>query len=97
MKIKPLLDNILIEPTPQKEKTKSGILLLNMTEEENSGQEGKVIAIGPGKKDEAGQIIPIEVKKGDIVLFTKYSVNEIKVEDKKYLMTEQKYILAILE
>ena len=96
MKIKPLLDNILIEPEPQKEKTESGILLPDTAGKEDPEQ-GKVIAVGPGKKDKSGQFISIEVKKGDIVFFTKFSANEIKVEDKKYLIVEQKYIFAILK
>ena len=96
MKIKPLSDYILIEPIKEEEKTKTGILLPDTAEKERPEQ-GKVIAVGPGKKDKTGKVIPLEVKPGDMVLFTKYSPNEIKVEDKEYLIAKEEDILAILE
>ncbi|MCD6177993.1 co-chaperone GroES [bacterium] len=96
MKIKPLGDYIVIEPITQEEKTKSGILLPSTVEKERPEQ-GKVIAVGPGKVTESGKVIPPEVKPGDIVLFTKYAPNEVKVDDKKYLIAKQEDILAILE
>ncbi len=96
MKIKPLSDHILIEPIKGEEKTKSGILLPETSEKEKPEQ-GKVISTGPGKKDEAGKLIPLEVKEGDKVLFTKYGPSEIKVEDKEYLIAKEEDILAILE
>ena len=96
MKIKPLANHILIEPVKEAEKTKSGILLPETAEKEQPEQ-GKIIACGPGKKDKTGKIIPLEVKPGDKVLFTKYGPNEIKVEDKKYLIAKEEDILAILE
>ena len=96
MKIKPLSDHILIEPVPKEEKTKTGIFLPETAEKERPEQ-GKVIAVGPGRKTSAGKIIPLEVKKGDKVLFTKYGPNEIKVDDKEYLIAKEEDILAILE
>ncbi|MBI2042113.1 MAG: co-chaperone GroES [Candidatus Nealsonbacteria bacterium] len=96
MNIKPLSDHILIEPIKGKEKTKSGILLPETSEKEKPEQ-GKVISVGPGKKDKTGKFIPLEVKAGDVVLFTKYGPNEIKVEDKEYLIAREEDILAILE
>jgi len=96
MKIKPLADNILIEPITREEKTKSGIFLPQTAEKEKPEQ-GKVIAVGPGKRDKSGKYLPLEVKKGDKVLFTKYAPNEIKVADKKYLIAREEDILAILE
>lgn len=96
MKIKPLSDHILIEPIKQEEKTKTGILLPETAEKERP-EEGKVIAVGPGRKTSSGKIIPIEVKVGQKVLFTKYGPNEIKVADKEYLITKEEDILAILE
>lgn len=96
MKIKPLADYILIESIKEEEKTKTGILLPETAEKERPEQ-GKVIACGPGKKDKTGKFIPLEVKKGDKVLFTKYGPNEIKVEDKEYLIAKEEDILAILE
>lgn len=96
MKIKPLYNYILIEPVKEEEKTKIGILLPETAEKEKPEQ-GKVIAVGSGKKDKTGKFIPLEVKEGDIVLFTKYSPNEIKVEDKEYLIIKEEDILAILK
>ncbi len=98
MKIKPLADNILIEPEKEEEKTKSGILLPD-TAEKGRPEKGKVIAVGPGKMSSSGKMIPMEVKKGDTVLFTKYGPTEIKtVDDKKdYLIAKQDDILAIVE
>ena len=96
MKIKPLSDHILIEPIKQEEKTKTGILLPETAEKERPEQ-GRVIAVGPGRKTSSGRIIPIEVKAGQKVLFTKYGPNEIKVADKEYLIAKEEDILAILE
>lgn len=96
MRIKPLYDHVLIEPIKEEEKTKSGILLPETAEKEKPEQ-GKVIAVGPGKKDKTGNLIPLEVKVGDTVLFTKYGPNEIKVEEKEYLIAKEEDILAILE
>jgi len=96
MKIKPLSDHILIEPMKKEEKTKTGILLPE-TAEKDRPEQGKVIAVGPGKRTEKGEIIPVLVKPGQKVLFTKYGPNEIKVEDKEYLIAKEEDILAIIE
>ena len=96
MNIKPLSDHILIEPIKGEEKTKSGILLPDTADKERPEQV-KVIAAGPGKKNASGNVLPMEVKKGDKVLFTKYGPTEIKVEGKEYLIAKQEDILAIIE
>ncbi len=96
MNIKPLADYILIEPIKEEERTKSGILLPQTAEKERPEQ-GLVIAVGPGRKTSSGKVIPVEVKRGDKVLFTKYGPNEIKVDDKEYLIAKQEDILAIIE
>jgi chaperonin GroES len=96
MEIKPLSDHILIETMPQEEKTESGIFLPQTVEKERPEQ-GKVIAVGTGKKLASGKVIPLDVKKGDVVLFTKYGPNEIKVNGKEYLIAKEEDILAILE
>jgi chaperonin GroES len=95
MKIKPLRDNILLEPL-REEKKKGGIILPETVEKERP-EKGRVLAVGSGKIDKDGKRIPLEVKKGDIVLFTKYGPNEIKVEDKEYLIAKEEDILAIIE
>lgn len=96
MNIKPLSDHILIEPIKDEEKTKSGILLPQTAEKEKPEQ-GRVIAIGSGRKTAAGKIIPLSVQVGDKVLFSKYGPTEIKVEDKEYLIAREEDILAIIE
>ena len=96
MQIRPLADHILIEPLKQEEKTKSGILLPETAEKERPEQ-GKVIATGPGKKTDDGKLVPMEVKPGDVVLFTKYSPNEVKIDEKEYLIAKEEDILAIIE
>lgn len=96
MNIKPLSDHILIEPIKQEEKTKAGIFLPETANKEKS-EEGKIIAIGPGRITDDGKIIPMAVKPGDRVLFSKYSPNEIKVDNKEYLIASESDILAIIE
>lgn len=98
--IKPLGDRVLLEPYSEKEekgKTDSGIYLPDTAEKERP-QKGAVIAVGPGKtSEETGKIIPLSVKVGQIVLFSKYSPTEIKVDNKEYLIVKENDILAILE
>ena len=96
MKIRPLSDHVLIEPVKVEEKTKSGILLPETAEKERPEQ-GKVIATGPGKQSKSGKRIPLNVKPGQRVLFTKYGPNEIKVNNKEYLIAREEDILAIIE
>ena len=96
MNIKPLGDHILIEPIKEDAKTKAGIFLPETTSKEKS-EEGKIIATGPGRKTDDGKIIPMSVKPGDKVLFTKYGPNEIKVDGKEYLIATESDILAIVE
>ena len=96
MNIKPLSDHVLIEAVKTEEKTKSGILLPETAEKERPEQ-GKVIAVGPGRRTDEGKVIPLSVKPGQKVLFTKYGPNEIKVENKEYLIAKEEDILAIIE
>ena len=87
--IKPLADSVVIEPAAAEQKTASGIIIPDTAKEKP--QQGTVIAVGPGKKDE-----PMEVKVGEVVLYGKYAGTEVTVEDKKYLIVKQSDILAIL-
>ena len=87
--IKPLADRVLIEPKEAETKTASGIYIPDTAKEKP--QQGKVLAAGPGKKDE-----PMEVKVGDQVLYGKYAGTEVTVEGKKYLIVKQSDILATL-
>ena len=96
MKIKPLSDNVLIEPIEKEKKTKSGILLPETAEKEKP-EIGRVIAIGPGRKTSSGKIVPLEVKVGDKVFFASYGPSEVKIEEKDYLIAKESDILAIIE
>ena len=87
--IKPVADRVLVEPKEAETKTASGLYIPDTAKEKP--QEGKVIAAGPGKKDE-----PMEVKVGDEVIYGKYAGTEVTVEGKKYLIVKQSDILAIL-
>ncbi len=95
MKIKPLGDRVIVEPLEQKEVKKGGIIIPDTAKEKP--QEGKILAVGPGKIDENGNKIPMEVKVGDKVLYGKYSGTEIKIDDKEYLIMHQDDILGIIE
>ncbi len=96
MKIKPLSNYILIEPIKEEEKTKTGILLPETAEKDRSEQ-GRVIAVGPGRKSVSGKVMEMSVKVGDMVIFTKYGPNEIKIQNKDYLIAKEEDILAIIE
>jgi len=97
--ITPLGDRVLIEPMGKefKEgKTASGIVIPDTAEKERPEQ-GKIVAVGAGKINEEGKLIPMRVKKGQMVLFSKYGPNEIKIEGKEYLIAREEDILAIIE
>jgi chaperonin GroES len=95
MNIKPLSNYVLLEPLSAKEKTDSGFFV-PQTADKDRPEQGKVIAVGPGKKVK-GEILPLSVKKGDIVIFSKYSPTEIKIEGKEYLLVREDDILAVVE
>lgn len=96
--IKPLGDRVLIEPMrDHKEgKTDFGIYLPETVEKERP-EKGKIVAVGAGKMNEDGKVLPLRVKKGDTVIFTKYGPNEIKVDGKDYLIAKEEDILAIID
>ncbi|MCX6719552.1 MAG: co-chaperone GroES [Candidatus Staskawiczbacteria bacterium] len=96
MTIKPLSDHILIEPVKEDEKSKGGIFLPETASKEKS-EEGKVVAVGPGRTTPEGKMIPMTIKPGDKVIFTKYGPNEIKIDDKEYLIASESDMLAIIE
>ncbi|MFC2046191.1 co-chaperone GroES [Chloroflexota bacterium] len=93
-KLRPLADRLVVEPTEQEEMTASGIYVPETAKEKP--QEGMVIAVGPGRKDEDGKRIPMDVAEGDRVLYAKYGGTEIKLEGKKVLILKESDILAIL-
>ncbi len=95
MKLRPLYDRILIKRVEEQETVKGGIIIPDSAKEKP--QEGEVVAVGNGKKAEDGKIIPLDVKKGDRVLFGKYSGNDIKIDDQEYLILREDEILGVLE
>lgn len=95
MKLKPLGDRVLVEVMEAEEKTKGGIVLPDNAKEKP--QKGKIMAVGKGKVADDGKVVALEVKKGDVVLYGKYSGTELKVEDKSLLMLREEDILAIVE
>jgi chaperonin GroES len=94
--LRPLADRLIVEPIEQEEKTASGIILPETAKEKP--QEGKVLAVGPGRKDEDGKPIPMDVKEGDRVLYAKYAGTEVKLpDDRKVLVLKESDVLAIVE
>ncbi len=94
MKIKPLGDRVLVEPVEASEVAKGGIIIPDTAKEKP--QEGKIIAVGTGKLDDDGKVIPFNVKKGDIVLMPKYGGTEVKLDDKTYQIVREDDILAVI-
>jgi chaperonin GroES len=95
MNIKPLGDRVLVQPLEEGEVKKGGIIIPDTAKEKP--QEGKVIAVGTGKRDDDGKIIPFNVKKGDKVLMPKYGGTEVKIDDKEYQIMREDDILAVIE
>jgi chaperonin GroES len=95
MNVKPLGDRVLVQPIEQEEVKKGGIIIPDTAKEKP--QEGKIVAVGTGKRDESGKLIPFEVKKGDRVLISKYGGTEIKIEGKEYQIMREDDILGIIE
>lgn len=96
MQLKPLGDRLIVEPISADEVTKAGIILPDTVDKEKP-ERGKVIATGPGKMLENGTRLAMEVKVGDVVVFKKYSPDEVKVDDKEYLVLSESDIMAIVE
>ena len=95
MNIQPLGDRVLVQPLEQdKEIKKGGIIIPDSAKEKP--QEGKVVAVGTGKRDDDGKLIPFNVKKGDKVLMPKYGGTEVKIDDKEYQIVREDDILAII-
>ncbi len=93
--LKPLGDRVVIKPSDREETTKSGLVIPDTAKEKQ--QEGTIIAVGPGRTDEDGDRVPMDVKVGDKVLFAKYAGTEMKIDDEDLLILGEKDILAIVE
>jgi len=95
MKIQPLSDKVLVERLEAENKTAGGIVLPDTAKEKP--QKGKVVNVGRGKTLDDGTIKPMQVKKGDVVLFTSYAGTEIKIDGKEYLIMDESDIMAVIE
>lgn len=96
MNLKPLYDNIIVKQLKEEEVTKSGIVLPDTVAKEKP-QQGEIIAVGPGKKDNNGKLVEMSVKVGEKILFSRYSPNEVKIENEEYLIMKESDVLAIIE
>jgi chaperonin GroES len=94
MKIRPLKDRVLVEPIEVKEMEKGGIIIPDSAKE--AAQEGTVVAVGKGKTDDSGKLVPMDVKKGDVVLLPKYGGTDVKINDKEYKIVSEDDIVAIV-
>lgn len=95
MSLKPLGNRVVVEPIEEEEVTASGIVLPETAKEKP--QKGKVLAVGPGERNEDGERVPLDVDEGDTVLFAKYAGTEIKMDGKKLLILRESDLLGILE
>ena len=94
MKIKPLSDRVVIKPAPADEKVQGGIIIPDTAKEKP--QKGKIVAVGPGKTSDAGELIKMSVKVGDTVLYGKYFGTEVTIDNEDYLIVRESDILAVV-
>ena len=95
MKLRPLGDRVVVEPSEQEERTESGLFIPETAKEKP--QKGTVIAVGSGRKDDDGKRVPMDVENGQTILFAKYGGTEVKIDGKKLLILKESDILAILD
>ena len=95
MKFKPLHDRLLLKPITAETKTKAGIIIPDTAQEKP--MQGEVIAVGPGARDESGKLVALDVKKGDRILFGKWSGTEVKIDGTEYLIMKESDIMGVVE
>ena len=95
MKFRPLHDRVVVKRIEAEEKSAGGIIIPDTAKEKP--QQGEVVAVGPGGRDEAGKLIPIDVKAGDRILFGKWSGTEVKIDGVEYLIMKESDIMGVLE
>ena len=95
MNFRPLHDRVVVQRIDAEAKTKGGIIIPDTAKEKP--QEGEIIAVGPGARDESGKLVPLDVKAGDRVLFSKYSGTEVKIDGDEHLIMREDDLLAILD
>ncbi len=95
MKIRPLQDRIVVKRIEEEEKTSGGIIIPDTAKEKP--MEGKVVAVGRGKVSEDGKLMPLDLKKGDRILFSKYAGTEVKIEGEEHLIMREEDVLGVIE
>src|SRR4026207_2403465 len=95
MKFRPLHDRVVVKRVDEDTKTKGGIIIPETAQEKP--MQGKIIAVGPGARDESGKLVPLDVKKGDTVLFGKWSGTEVKIDGDELLIMKESDILGVIE
>jgi chaperonin GroES len=95
MKFRPLHDRVVVRRVESEEKTAGGIIIPDTAKEKP--QEGEIIAVGPGARDEAGKLVPLDVKAGDRILFGKWSGTEVKIDGEDYLIMKESDVMGIIE
>jgi chaperonin GroES len=95
MKFRPLHDRVVVRRLEGEDKTKGGIIIPDTVKEKP--QEGEVVAVGPGARDDSGKLLPIDLKKGDRVLFGKWSGTEVKIDDQELLIMKETDIMGVIE
>jgi len=95
MKLRPLADRVVVKPLEQEEEKRGGIIIPDTAKEKP--EKGEVVEVGPGKLDDTGKRVALEVKKGDRVLFGKYAGTEIKVEGQEVMILREEDVLAVIE
>ena len=95
MKIRPLNDRLLVQRLEEEEKTAGGIIIPDSAKEKPA--EGKVVAVGPGKVNDSGERVALQVKEGDVVLFSKYGGTDVKIDGEDYLIMREDDVLGIVE
>ena len=94
MKFRPLHDRVVVKRVTSEEKTKGGIIIPDTAQEKP--QEGEIVAAGPGARDESGKLVPLDVKKGDRVLFGKWSGTEVKIDGQELLIMKESDIMGVV-
>ena len=95
MKLRPLHDKVLVKRTEEEETSSGGIILSGSAKEKPS--QGKVISVGPGTKNDSGEVSPVNLKAGDVVLFGQYAGNEVKLDGEDYLIMSENDIFGVIE
>ena len=95
MKFRPLHDRVVVRRVESEAKTAGGIIIPDTAKEKP--QEGEIIAVGPGARDEAGKLIPLDVKAGDRILFGKWSGTEVKIDGQEYLIMKESDVMGVIE